>query len=89
MSCISKHKIKMKNDLFLSENDDLRLSSLFVGYEILKQFNRNSRMTIYDLYNNLRKRQPNLNHPNFMNSLTFLYMSGIIEFKKPYIEVVE
>jgi Fe2+ or Zn2+ uptake regulation protein len=76
-----------KNDLFISENEDLKLSSVYVGYEILKFFNKTKKITIYDLYGKARKKQPSLNYSNFINSLTFLHMSGIVEFNKPFFEV--
>lgn len=77
----------MKTDLFLAENEDLKLSSLYLGYEVLKLFKNKERITIYDLFGSMQKKHPELNHSNFMNSLTFLHMAGIVEFKKPYIEV--
>lgn len=77
----------MKSDLFISENEDLRLSSVYLGYETLLVFEKDGKQTIYDLFAALRKRQENLNHENFMNALTFLFSSGLIEFKKPYLEL--
>lgn len=78
----------MKSDLFLAENDDLRLSSLYLGYEILRLFNKYERITIYDLYAKMIKKHPAMSQSNLMNALTFLFVSGLVSFKKPYFEVV-
>jgi Fe2+ or Zn2+ uptake regulation protein len=79
----------MKSDLFLAENEDLRLSSLYLGCEILKLFNKYDRITIYDLYGALQRKYPAINHANLMNALTFLYISGLLQFKKPYLEAIK
>lgn len=78
----------MRSDLFLAENDDLKLSSLYLGYEILRLFNRYERITIYDLYAKMVKKHPAMSQSNMMNALTFLFISGLVTFKKPYFEVV-
>jgi Fe2+ or Zn2+ uptake regulation protein len=78
----------MKSDLFLAENEDLKLSSPYLGYEVLKISQKNAHITIYDLYAHLAKRHSNLSQSNFMNALTLLYVTGLLQFHKPYIEVI-
>lgn len=78
----------MKSDLFLSENDNLKLSSVYLGYEILRIFQKQDKVTIYDLYARMAKKHPTMNQSNLMNALTFLFVSGVVVFKKPYFEVI-
>jgi hypothetical protein len=76
----------MKNDsFFLKENPSLKSSGLYIAFETLKIAKRNPEIAIYDLFEKLKTKIHNLNYFNFINALTFLYMSEVLEFKKPYL----
>lgn len=76
----------MKNDaFFLKDNPSIKNSGLYISFEMLKIAKRNPEIAIYDLFEKLKLKVANLNYFNFINALTFLYMSGVLEFEKPYI----
>ena len=76
----------MKNDaFFLKDNPSVKNSGLYIAFETLKIAKRNPEIAIYDLFEKLKSKVANLNYFNFINALTFLYMSGILEFVEPYI----
>jgi hypothetical protein len=78
----------MKTDtFFLKDNPSLKNSGLYIAFETLKIARRNPEIAIYDLFEKLKGKVSNLNYFNFINALTFLYMSGVLEFKKPYITI--
>lgn len=73
------------NTFFLKDNPSIKNSGLYIAFETLRIAKRNPEITIYDLFEKLKLKVANLNYFNFINALTFLYMSGILEFEKPYI----
>ncbi len=76
------------NDLFLGENEDLKLSSVYLGMRIVNVLEKSKKMTIYEIFEFLRSRHSGVSYGNVMNALTFLYLADIVLFKKPYFEVV-
>lgn len=77
----------MSSDLFFDENDDLRKSSVYLGVHVLKKLERSKKATIYEVHDMLRDKYSDVNYSNVMNALTFLFMTELIKFNKPYFEL--
>jgi len=78
----------MSSDLFFDENDDLYKSSVYLGMHVMKKLERSKRgVTIYEVYDTLRDKYSDVNYSNVMNALTFLFMTDLITFNKPYFEL--
>jgi len=78
----------MKN-LLLEENPKLQESGVYIAYLILHRLNAHDRLSIFDLYQFLRKKIDNVNYANTMDALTFLKMVNLIDFKAPYFTKVK
>lgn len=76
------------NDLFLGENEDLKLSSVYLGMRIVSVLEKSKKMTIYEIFEFLRTHHVGVSYGNVMNALTFLYITDIVLFRKPYFEVI-
>jgi hypothetical protein len=79
----------MQNDLFFGENEDLDKSSVYLGMRILNVLEKSKKLTIYEVFDFLRGRYPDVNYSNVMNALVFLYLTDIVCFKKPYFELAD
>jgi len=77
----------VSSDLFFDENDDLHKSSVYLGVHVLKKLERSKKATIYEVYDTLRDKYSDVNYSNVMNALTFLFMTDLIQFNKPYFEL--
>jgi len=73
----------MKN-LLLEENPRLQESGVYIAYLILERLGTQERLSIFDLYQFLRKKIDNVNYANTMDALTFLKMVNLIDFRAPY-----
>jgi len=73
------------NNLLIEENKNLEESGVYIGYLILAELEKSSKISIFDLYGLVRKKVENVNYSNTMDGLLFLRMLGLIEFKAPYI----
>lgn len=73
------------NRLLISKEQDVRDSSVYAGYLILKDLKKGERMSIFDLHQTLKTRDRNFTYSNAMYALIFLYMNGLVDFDEPYI----
>jgi len=72
------------NNFLLNESLDLKSSSVYIGYVILQELQRKEKVSILDLYGVIKRRVGAVSYQNTMNSLVFLRMCGLVEFKAPY-----
>lgn len=77
----------MNSDLFFDENDDLYKSSVYLGVHVIKKLERSKKATIYEVHDSLREKYRDVNYSNVMNALTFLFMTDLVQFNKPYFEL--
>ncbi len=68
----------------ISKDENIQQSAIYIGYIILLQLKKEEKISIYKMYNILKKRQIT-NTRQIMFSLVFLYENNIIDFKEPYI----
>ncbi len=71
--------------LLISQEQDVRDSSIYAGYLILKRLKEGERMSIFDLHQTLKTRDRGFTYSNAMYALLFLYMNGLVDFDEPYI----
>jgi hypothetical protein len=75
----------MTNKILISQEQDIRDSSVYAGYLVLKELKNEERISIFDLYDVLKGNGRQFNYSNSMYALIFLYMNGLIDFDEPYI----
>lgn len=75
-------RCKMKG--LISKDENIQQSAIYIGYIILLQLKKEEKISIYKMYDILKKRQIT-NTRQIMFSLVFLYENNIIDFKEPYI----
>ena len=68
----------------VSKDENIEQSSVYIGYIILTQLKSKEKISIYKMYEILKKRKIT-NTRQIMFSLLFLYENNIIDFKEPYI----
>lgn len=71
--------------LLISHEQDVRDSSVYAGYLILKKLKEGERMSIFDLHQTLKTKDRSFTYSNAMYALIFLYMNGLVDFDEPYI----
>ena len=71
--------------LLISQEQDIRDSSVYAGYLILKELKGKERMSIFDLHQTLKTRDRGFTYSNAIYALVFLYMNGLVDFDEPYI----
>ena len=74
-----------RNKLLISAEQDLRSSSIYGGFLILNALRDNERISIFDLYNILKKDNRNFTYSSTLYTLIFLFVNGLIDFDEPYI----
>lgn len=75
----------MKKGLLVSYDQTLKNSSLYLGYVILESIQKTKKITIFELYDLLKKEDRNFNYTNMIYALMFLYMNDLVCFTEPYI----
>lgn len=75
----------MKKGLLVSYDQALKNSSLYLGYLILESLKKQNKISIFDLYDLLKKEDRNFNYTNVVYALMFLYMNDLVYFSEPYI----
>ncbi|MCM3638248.1 hypothetical protein M3152_10975 [Sporosarcina luteola] len=70
----------------VSEKGNIKSSSVYIGYLILKEIKKNKgrKISIYKISDSLKKSGIN-NSRQIIFGLTFLYSLGIIKFEEPYL----
>jgi len=71
--------------LLVSQEQDIRDSSVYAGYLILKKLKEGERMSIFDLHQTLKTKDRSFTYRNTMYALIFLYMNGLVDFDEPYV----
>ena len=77
--------MKIGKENLISPDQDVKLSSIYIGYLILNKFKKIDKIFILDLFDELRIKTNNFNYSSTLYALSFLYISGIIDFSEPYI----
>lgn len=70
----------------ISKDETIKTSPTYIGYLILKEMKRikKDKISIYDIGATLKK-QGIIHGSQFVLAMSFLYSTGIIDFKEPYI----
>jgi len=76
-------KFDKKN--LISPEQDIKMSGVYVGYLILKMLKKEEKVSIFDLYSEIKKKNEIFNYGITIQALIFLYMNGLIDFSEPYI----
>ncbi len=71
--------------LLISHEQDVRDSSIYAGYLILKNLKEGEKMSIFDLHQTLKTKDRGFTYSNAMYALVFLHMNGLVDFDEPYI----
>lgn len=79
----------MSTRLLIEENQNLEESGVYIGCLILEALQKHDKISIFDLYDLLRKKIDNVNYSNAMDGLVFLRMIGAIKFTAPYIVKIQ
>ena len=69
----------------LSPDQDVTTSGVYIGYLILKKLKQVEKISIFDVYGEIEKKNGLFNYGSTMHALVFLYMNGLIDFSEPYI----
>jgi hypothetical protein len=83
---VEEKKNNYPGGLLISKDEDIKTSSVYVGYLILKELKKkkDDKISIYDIGTALKKK--GITHGSqFVFGLIFLYSTGVIDFKEPYI----
>lgn len=72
----------------VSSSQNMKTSSTYIGYLILKMFDKTKRdkISIYNVAEELKKENISSSR-QLLFGLTFLYSTGIIKFEEPYIRI--
>jgi hypothetical protein len=72
--------------MLLSKDESLKTSSVYVASLILKTFKKrkSEKLSIFEIAEELKKSEIN-HYRQIIFGLSFLYSTGIIDFKEPYI----
>jgi hypothetical protein len=73
-----------KNNLISSERD-IKTSGVYIGYLILKVLKNKEKISVFDIYLEIKKKNSIFNYSSTMQGLIFLYINGLIDFSEPYI----
>jgi|JI8StandDraft_1071087.scaffolds.fasta_scaffold58823_2 hypothetical protein len=70
----------------ISKDEELKASSVYIGYLILKRLNKkkDNRITIFDLVEELKEHKV-IHYRQILFALMFLHTCGVIDFVEPYI----
>lgn len=72
--------------LFIKENS-ISASPIFFAYLILKYMPKEKEITIYKIFELVKKIDPNIHVSQIMYALMFLYLCDIILFEPPHIKI--
>lgn len=80
---------KMKSSIkgmLISKDEEIKTSAVYVGYLILKELGKkkDGKISIYDIGAALKK-EGIIHGSRLVFALMFLYSTGIVDFKEPYI----
>lgn len=74
-------------ELVISRDENIRTSSVYIGFLILKALKRkkNKKISIFEIVFELKKELAIIHDRQIIFSLMFLYSLGIIDFSEAYI----
>lgn len=75
--------------MLISKDENIKTSAVYIGSLVLKLFNQNKKdkLTIFEVSAHLKKHEI-VHYRQMFFGLAFLYASGIIDFKEPYIYII-
>jgi hypothetical protein len=75
--------------MLVSKDENLKTSSVYVASLILKQIQKKNvdKISIFEVSNELNKKHNISRFRHLFFGLAFLYSSGIIDFKEPFIYI--
>ena len=75
--------------MLISKDENIKTSAVYVASLVLKQFktNKAQKISIFDLSQTLKKYGIE-QYRHILFGLAFLYSTGIIDFKEPYIYLI-
>lgn len=74
--------------LLIEENARLTESGVYIAFVILEAVTKKDRVSIFDMYEIIKKKIEFVNYANVMDALLFLRMLGLIKFNAPYFSKV-
>jgi hypothetical protein len=77
--------MKFSKELLISPEQDIKMSSVYVGYCILKIIEKDKKITIFKLFSEIKLRCEFFSYSNTIYALIFLYINGFVDFSEPYI----
>ncbi len=69
----------------VSSEQEIQSSNVYVGYLILQELKGCERLSILDLHQLLKEKNPNFTYSGTLYALIFLFINNIIDFDEPYI----
>lgn len=79
----------MTKNLLIDESQNLEETGVYIGSIILSALQAKSKLSIFEVYDLLRKEINNVNYSNVMDGIVFLHMLGAIKFTAPYIVKIQ
>ena len=75
--------------MLISKDENIRTSSVFVASLILKYFQKTEqkRLSIFEISKELKKYKIE-HYRQLVFGITFLYSTGVIDFREPYIYIL-
>ena len=72
--------------MIVSKDENIKTSAVYVASLILKLFRKkkSQKLTIFEVNQELKKYEIN-NYRQIVFGLSFLYTTGVVDFKEPYI----
>jgi uncharacterized protein with PhoU and TrkA domain len=72
--------------MLVSKDENIKTSAVYIASLILKLFQKKKigKLTIFEVNEELKKYEVN-NYRQIVFGLSFLYSTGVVDFKEPYI----
>ncbi|MBB3699501.1 hypothetical protein KMW28_24750 [Flammeovirga yaeyamensis] len=76
--------------MLLSKDENIKTSSVYVASIILKMFRKTrlKKLTIFEVAEELKKYDI-VHYRQVIFGLSFLYSTGVVDFKEPYIYIIK
>lgn len=74
-----------KKKELISSEQNIKLSAVYSAYIILKALKNKEKITIFDLYSAIKKKDKVFHYRTANYALIFLYMNGLVDFNSPFI----
>lgn len=71
----------------MMKEEEIKTTPIYLGYKILKlvQNKPDSRLSIFELIEKLKREFKIVHYRQIILALTFLYVAGVVDFTEPYI----